>query len=180
MSDTFIHVESSIDCYEPGDGDIEHTTTILETPEQWLKAFIQAGILRTFLIEAIKDPHVVTMLASLGYHDVKLVKKTLGDIKRLPEFFVSDRWNKINSVDVTSLNRFDVDRFIAEGHLLQKIDPECLKEINPKAYEAFQKGLRRKKAAEARKRKTANDRAAKKKQKEIEKAKKLLEDAGEL
>jgi len=120
-------------------------------------------------------------LAQKGYVDTKKVDRISGKVKMLDRFWWTNDSYRMNQVDLEKLSLYDIDNLAREDTvLLQEIAKACIGKISPGSHKKILAKKRAIKEKKDKAKKIAQARADKKKAKEIEKAKKLLQDAGEI
>ena len=119
-----------------------------------------------------------------GFRDVEKIKDVEAKIsagKRFYVYDVSGYSNSLKEIDLTNMGRYEAERLGSEKvMILQSVDKSSLSKVNNTAYRHMLGFKKRMEAAAKARTAKAAQRAERKKAKEIEKAKQLLTEAGEL
>jgi len=146
-----------------------------------------SGLAAIFAIEPsamnalLENETFIKALDDLGFRDVSKIDDIEKKIKAGKRFYTQGNYGSLRELDITNISKNDANSFASDKiQLLQSIDKSCLREICPTAYDQINAAKKRIKAANAGKAAKAEKNANNKRKKEIEKAKQILQEAGEL
>lgn len=130
--------------------------------------------------ELVKHPGFVKQLDALGYRDVTKLKDAAEKVvagRRYYSYDTSRPYSSLREIDITKST--DGETLASDSvALLQEVDKSCLKSINKPLFDSIKKARNRSRAAKNAAVTRLKLSAEKKKQKELERAKKLLEQEG--
>jgi len=136
------------------------------------------------LPDLLKNKHFVESLSSEGFVNSATIKKICDNAELTGKFFYYDTKDRY-SLSLTEINldvpsHPDVEALaFSTAHLLAAINKSSLKSVAPVAYKKMQAAKKKMEVAAKKRAEAKKTIAAKKKQKDIEAAKKLLEQEGE-
>lgn len=134
----------------------------------------------------LENENFVDVLDRLGYRNVKKLKEISDKIVVKDRYYFYDNSRRYGSYSLEEVNLDRLTDYGAEKlagkevFLFREVDKSSLKEINEKAYRTMQAAKKRITEEENKKKVTAAARAARKKEKELEQARVMLIEAGEL
>jgi hypothetical protein len=131
----------------------------------------------------IDDPAFQRAMKQKGWTNFHKLKGQQEKVKFQERFFLvqglknATNYVRVVEVDLNELSTYEAARLADkdDAFLAQKVTTTSLKKLNPKAYKAYLAESKKKKAASERAKKAAATRKKKKLEKELSKAKKLLE-----
>lgn len=172
-----ILIQAELDGYYEGAEPVVNTTEI--TNLQDLVGRFGNEIANDFrAMEALlKNEAFVKALDQRGFRNIEKITDVEAKAKAGKRFFIHDgTLMSMREMDLTALKDYDIDRLADDKSvLLQTIEKSSLRKISPSAYKRLCKARKRLEDAEAAKQARAEQRAAKKKEKQLEAARKLLE-----
>jgi len=186
VSKKMLVVEASSDCdYGDEYSECAPTASIrnVETAEELVREITDFPSL---LIALLDNPTFLATLKHKGWINLKSARNQKEKLLLQEKFYITDcnvltnNYSRISEIDLNELSSYDAGKLAKDSTLLQKVSPTSLKTLNPKAYKAYQEAKKKATAAKERSKKAAATRKIMKQEKEIAKAKKLLEDVGEL
>lgn len=116
-----------------------------------------------------------------GFIDTKAREQMDKSLEMTPRYFLMHQKNQHRSIEIRpdTLNKFYGEDIASDDvHLVQVIDKESIKTINPELYEKYKESARRKALAKRKRQKDDAFRAGVKEKKRLEKAADMLRKAG--
>ena len=129
--------------------------------------------------ELLKNQDFVRQLQLAGFQNVEKIAHIEKNVCFDTKFIIHDgRSYSHLSVELDSLPQHAASLANSQNTLFQVVDKSCLKKLSPAAYKLMVAQQNRNKARLEQSARTAKDREQLKNQRKIQKAKKLLEEAG--
>lgn len=130
----------------------------------------------------LSDPRFVEALDQRGFRNVAKITNSVEKAKLETRFFIYQTmpYSHIRQIDINDDGYFGGEIAKEDNLLLQSVNKNSIKDINPKAYKQM-KAAEKELVDQAKKKEERKQRKeAKKKEQELEAARKVLKDAGEI
>jgi hypothetical protein len=132
--------------------------------------------------ELLKNPVFVAQLEAQGFQDIKKIKQVADNIVYGTKFMVDQpsqaHYLRGTVVDLKDLPHYGASLANEKVTLLHVVDKACIEKLSPETHKAMVAQLKRNRSLNAKKAVNSKQREEKKKQRKIEKAKKMLMEAG--
>lgn len=130
------------------------------------------------IADLLKYPEIRQQLIQAGWIPLKEIKEVSDKVVLENKFYTAYSGGYIREVDPTNIDQATVNAIANKGMLLQKVDPKSV--LRPDQYKVVAAAIQRNKNMEKGRAAAQQKRAENAKRRKIEKAKKLLEEAGQL
>lgn len=179
-SSKLLYIRSEIEHYEGAEPSVEITE--ITNPEQVVQYFLPAILNYAPAMNALlANKEFLKALDQRGIRNINEITNVVDKIKLGTRFFQSNGNYSLREINLNKVEPFDAECLANdEVMLLQSVEKSTLKETSPAAYKRMLDKRKKNEQAAAARIARAEARKNNRKQKDIEAAKKLLAEQGEL